>query len=231
LESVSWADELVVVDSKSTDKTVELARGFTPNIFVTDWMGYGVAKNYALERATNVWVLWVDADERVPPELAKEIQQIIRDNLSGHNAFEMARRAFFVGKWIKHCGWYPGYVVRLFKKNAAKFNSAKVHEKLNYDGSLGRLTNDLIHYTDDNLFHYVSKFNRYTSLAAEELLQRGRRATLYDLLVRPPYLFLKMFFFRLGFFDGMHGLTLSFLSAAYVFTKYAKAWETNRSAH
>ena len=225
LKSVQWADELIVVDAQSSDKTVQIAQQYTGKVSITAWRGYGETKNFALEQATHEWVLWLDADERVTPELAYEIQEIVRRDSDTHNGYEVARRAYFLGKWIKHCGWYPGYVVSLFKKNAVKFNDSRVHESVKCEGSIGRLNNDMFHYTDDNLFHYFSKFNRYTSLAAEDLTQSGKNFSLYDLLVRPPFLFFKMYVVRLGFLDGMHGLILSLLSAAYVFTKYAKLWE------
>jgi glycosyltransferase involved in cell wall biosynthesis len=225
LNSVNWADEIVVVDSGSTDKTVELAKQVTSQVFVTEWKGYSDSKNVALSKTKHEWVLWLDADERVMPELAKEIQEIVRAGDSGVSGYEVARRAYFLGKWIKHCGWYPGYVLRLFKKKGVKFNDAQVHERLEFAGTTGRLKHDLLHYTDNNLFHYYSKFNNYTSLAADDLAKAGRKYSVYDLLVRPPYLFLKMYILRLGFLDGMHGLILSVLSSAYVFTKYAKVWE------
>ncbi len=223
LESVKWADEVIVVDSQSKDRTVEIAREFTEKIFVIEWKGYGETKNFALSKVTNDWALWLDADERVPKELAEEIRQTIQT--SARNAFEVARRAYFLGKWIKHCGWYPGYVVRLFKKDSAKFNQSLVHEKVEFSGTIGRLNNDLLHFTDENLFHYFSKFNNYTSLAAQEMKRAGKTFSLYDVLVRPPFLFFKMYVLRLGFLDGIHGLILSAASAAYVFVKYGKLWE------
>ncbi len=230
LASVRWADELIVVDAHSVDKTVEISRSHTRNVYVEDWKGYACAKSFALERATGDWVLWLDADERLTPELSEEIKRILAADANDDRPFEVARRAFFLGKWIKHCGWYPGYVVRLFRRNAVRFSSSSVHEKVEHAGSARRLQHDLLHYTDENLFHYFEKFNRYTSLAAGDLLARGRRFTMYDLLVRPPFLFMRMYFLQLGFLDGMHGLILSLLSAGYVFTKYAKLWERSQAA-
>lgn len=228
LQSVAWADDIVVVDAQSTDRTVELVARFTPHIFIKPWMGYGGAKNFALQHVKHDWVLWLDADERVSPELAGEIQEAISRNADAGGVYEVARRAYFLGKWIKHCGWYPGYVVRLFRKSSASFTDSNVHERVEYSGLARRLQNDLIHFTDDNLFHYFSKFNRYTSLAAQDVLGSHRKFSLYDLLVRPPFLFFKMYVLRLGVLDGMHGLILSLASASYVFTKYAKLWELER---
>jgi glycosyltransferase involved in cell wall biosynthesis len=225
LKSVSWADELIVVDAHSTDRTVELARQYTDCVYVADWKGYAAAKAFALQQAKNEWVLWLDADERVTDELADEIREIMSNESPPYERYEVARRAFFLGKWIRHCGWYPGYVVRLFRKSSAQFSDNRVHEHIVGEGQAGRLRNDLLHFTDENLYHYFAKFNRYTSLAAGELDASRRKFSLYDTLIRPPYLFFKMYVIRLGLLDGRHGLILSLLSSAYVFTKYAKLWE------
>ncbi len=227
LGSVAWADEIVVVDAKSTDATASRARRYTENVFITDWLGYAGAKTFALAKAKHEWILWLDADERVTDGLGEEIRSVITGSPSAAG-FEVARRAYFLGKWIRHCGWYPSTVVRLFKRSAARFDGSRVHEGLVVNGPVGRLRNDLLHYTDHTLYHYLTKFNSYTTLAAEDLADRGRRFSLADLLARPPYLFLKMYLLRRGFLDGMHGLVLSLLSAAYVFCKYAKLWDLQR---
>lgn len=230
LRSVSWANEIIIVDSQSTDRTVELAKQFTQKIFTTEWKGFAAAKNFALQKVVNEWVLSLDADERVTPELSFEINRVITDNSNNIVGFEIARRAYFLGKWIKHCGWYPGFVTRLFKSSAVKFNEMRVHEKIEITGDVGRLQYDLLHFTDDTLFQYLEKFNRYTSLAAEDLVEGGKKSTFFDILIRPPYLFLKMFLIRFGFLDGMHGFVLSLLSANYVFVKYAKLRELTKAA-
>ncbi len=224
LESVKWADEIIIVDAQSKDATVEIAKKYTDKIFVQPWLGFAEAKQFAVQHATNDWILWLDADERVLPELALEIQQLI-EHQPKEAAFTVARRAYFLGKWIKHSGWYPGRVPRLFHKERASFNSAAVHEGLDIRGAIGELQNDLLHFTDPNLYHYVAKFNRYTTLASEELFKKNKHFTLADVLVRPSWFFIRMYFFRLGFLDGVQGLLLAILSSMYVFTKYAKLWE------
>lgn len=229
LESVRWADEIIVVDSGSTDKTVELAGKYTGNVLTVEWKGYGATKNLAMERATGEWILWLDADERVPEKLSKEIKDIVRADDPEINGYEVARRAYFLGRWIKHCGWYPGRVTRLFRKAKSRFTESHVHEQIVVDGRIGTLQNDLLHFTDPNLEHYFSKFNRYTSLAAQDLQAQGRRSSLYDLLVRPAFLFFKMYILRRGFLDGMQGFILCVASSCYVFTKYAKLWELHHS--
>jgi glycosyltransferase involved in cell wall biosynthesis len=228
LDSVRWADELIVVDSGSVDLTVDRAKQFRAKVMQMEWRGYGATKNEALQHATGDWVLWLDADERVTPELAKEIQQIVRENTGEFAGYTVARRAFFLGKWIKHCGWYPSRVTRLFRRTLGKFSETKVHEQLVLEGRSGQLHHDLLHYTDPDLHHYFQKFNRYTSLAAEDLRAAGKNFSPLDLVVRPPFVFFKMFILRLGFLDGIHGFILSVASMSYVFVKYAKLWELKK---
>lgn len=225
LETVRWASEIVIVDSGSVDRTVEIARRFTQKIFIRPWDGFASAKSFALQQCTGDWILWLDADERVTKELTAEIQSVIEKNDTPLAAFEFPRKAFFLGRWIKHCGWYPGYVSRLFKRTAGTFSDSKVHERLDVQGSVGRLNADLLHYTDPNLSHYFEKLNRYTTLAAEELGEKGSGVSLIHMIVRPFWVFVRMYIFKRGFLDGMEGFILSVLSACYVFTKYAKLWE------
>lgn len=229
LESVAWADELIVVDSGSTDGTVALARRFTPNVITLPWRGYGAARNAALERATGDWILWLDADERVTPALAEEIRGYLAQDSQRLSGYAVGRRAYFCGKWIRHCGWYPSRIVRLFRRGKGKFSETNVHEQLLLEGSVARASNDLLHFTDPDLQHYFTKFNIYTSLAARDMRAAGRRFRLRDLLVRPAYQFFKMYVLRLGVLDGLHGFILCVVSAAYVFVKYAKLWELLRT--
>ncbi|MGA7161510.1 MAG: glycosyltransferase family 2 protein [Bacteroidota bacterium] len=224
LDSVKWAEEIVVVDAESTDATAAMARQFTQKVFVEPWKNFSEAKEFAVTKSRHEWILWIDADERVTPELATEIQSLL-NSMPSKAAYSIARRAFFLGRWMKHSGWYPGRVARLFRKGSASFSSVAVHEGLNVQGPVGELRNDLLHFTDPNLYHYMGKFNRYTTLASKDSFESGRRFRPVDLFVRPPWLFFKMYIVRLGFLDGVPGLLLAFLSSAYVFTKYAKLWE------
>lgn len=229
LKSVTWADEIILVDSYSTDRTVELAKQYTSIIMPKVWSGYSDAKNYALQNASNEWILSLDADERVTQELREEIIEVINEGSRRYTGYKIARRAYFLGKWIKHCGWYPGYVVRLFRKDAGNFSKSRVHEKLDVTGEIATLKHDLLHFTDDNLLHYFNKFNKYTSLAADDLEEKGTPFRVWYLVIKPTYTFFKMFILRRGFLDGLHGFILSILSSAYVFTKYAKLWELELS--
>ena len=231
LESVRWADELLVIDAGSSDETVELARTFTDRVYTITWEGYGAARNFGLAQATGEWILWLDADERVTPVLAEEIRGILQENAQTVDGYAVARRAYFLGRWIRHCGWYPGRVIRLFRRGKGRFNETRVHEQLFIEGRVVNTRHDMIHLTDPSLQHYMQKFNRYTSLAAIDLVASGRRFSLADLIFRPPFQFVKMYILRRGFLDGMEGFILSVLSSAYVFTKYAKLWESRHARH
>ncbi len=230
LESVRWADEIIVVDSGSTDKTVQYARAFTKKIYQKEWIGFGETKNFAISKARGDWVFSIDADERVTPELAAEIRGAMKSQSGSYSAFSMPRKAFFLGRWIRHCGWYPGRVVRLFEKKSGSFTDAAVHESLVVNGRVGSLSADLLHYTDPNLEHYFHKFNRYTTLAAEGLRLQGTSFSCGQLLYKPFWTFIRMYIVKLGFLDGIPGFVLSVLSSCYVFTKYAKLWELDRAS-
>ena len=231
LASARWANEIIVVDSGSTDRTVEYARAFTDHVDRAPWEGYGAARNFALQHATGDWIFWLDADERVTPELAVEIQQMLRNDDERIVGYSVARRAYFLGRWIKHCGWYPSRVTRLFRRGKGKFSENRVHEQLELQGDVGILRNDLLHFTDPSLQHYFAKFNKYTSLAAEDLRESGRSFGFYDVLLRPPFTFFKMYVLKRGFLDGMQGFILCVLSSLYVFTKYIKLWELGTHKH
>lgn len=220
------ADEIfVLLDSSSTDKTEEIIKSF-PNVKFEkkEWLGFAGAKEYALTKINNNWVFWIDADEEVTPELSNEIKSMKKSGFTC-DGYSVARRAYFLGRWIKHSGWYPGRVVRLFNKEKVTIKKNLVHEGLSINGKVCMLKNDLNHYTDPNIHHYFEKYNNYTTLAAEELFEKRKNFSIWDLILRPPLLFLKMYFFKLGFLDGIQGFILAFFSSSYVFTKYAKLWE------
>ncbi|MDI6782173.1 MAG: glycosyltransferase family 2 protein [bacterium] len=223
LESVKWADEIVVVDAFSLDNTKKLAEGFGAKVFQREWPGYGRQKNYALSKASMDWILSLDADERITPELAEEIQEMIQN--PAIDGYQICRKAYFLGKWIRHSGWYPDYCLRLFRKGKAVFAEKPVHEYVELDGRMGRLKGAMLHYTDNDLNHYLAKLQSYTTLAADELVARGKKASIVDLITRPMFIFLKMYILKKGFLDGMHGFILAILSSFYVFVKYAKVWE------
>jgi glycosyltransferase involved in cell wall biosynthesis len=228
LESIEWAHEIIVVDSNSNDRTVEIAKGFTQNIIIVEKIPYGEKRNIGINKATGEWILWVDADERVTPELKDEITKTIND-YNSFNAYYINRKSFFITKFIKHCGWYPDFTLRLFKKSTGvKFNSSLVHEKAVYNGTTGKLKNDLLHYTDRDYEHYFSKMNNYTTLSARELFNKGKKAGFTDIILRPVFTFLKMYFLKLGILDGFMGLILCILSGCHVMVKYLKLYQLNK---
>ncbi|MCL5030537.1 MAG: glycosyltransferase family 2 protein, partial [Bacteroidetes bacterium] len=177
-----------------------------------------------LSMTSNDWILWIDADEVITPELSVELNEFKNSNPK-LSAYSIPRMANFLGRWIKHSGWYPGRVTRLFNKNFASFSENHVHEELIINGNVGQLNHDILHYTDPSIKHYFNKFNSYTSLAAEELRMNGKQFKLTDILLRPFFIFVKMYIIKLGFLDGLQGFMLAMFSSAYVFTKYCKFWE------
>lgn len=224
LESIKWVDEIVVVDSESADRTVDICREYTGKVFVEEWKGFGRQKNAAIERTENEWILNIDADERVVPGLKGEIKRFLEDE-TDFDGFYIPRKSFFLGKWIKHCGWYPDYNLRLFKKGKGRFNERGVHESARLDGKIGYLKNPLEHYTYDSISDFLERMDRYSTLSAREMFKDGRRAGFFDILFRPELTFLKMYFMKMGFLEGYRGAILSALYSAYTLSKYAKLWE------
>jgi (heptosyl)LPS beta-1,4-glucosyltransferase len=224
LDSLTWVDELIVVDAESTDRTVELARSYSPRIFVRPWPGYGVQKNFAMEQATADWILIVDADERVSDELREEILALLKT--PDAVAYGLPRRNFYYGRWIRGAGQYPDPQLRLVRRGRGRYNDLPVHEHLVVDGPVGMLRGHLDHHTHPTVVSHELKIERYSTLAAEERIRAGRpEAAWYHLLVNPLWTFLKVYLLRGGFRDGVPGLLLSGFSAAHVLLKYAKLWE------
>lgn len=221
LDSVSWADEIIVIDSRSTDCTEQLALERGAAVYQNTWTGYGPAKREGVARATQEWILSIDADEEVTPTLAGQIKEIVAGTGSCDGYF-VNRRTNFLGHWIGHCGWYPDPVLRLFRRAAGNFNAAVVHEKVEVDGPVGRLTGELRHYSYPTMELYMEKFNVYTTLGAEQAHRRGKRAGWFDIVLRPPVAFIKHYVIRQGFRDGMPGFIVSFMSSVAVFVKYTK---------
>ncbi|MBU0984091.1 MAG: glycosyltransferase family 2 protein, partial [candidate division Zixibacteria bacterium] len=202
VDSVKWADEIIVVDSGSTDRTLEVAEQLGAMVVKCDWQGYSFAKQSGVDRAASHWILSLDADEVITEELAAEIQAILVGETT-HAGYRIRRRTRFLGRWIMHCGWYPDPVLRLFQRSMGRFDRAVVHEKVIVDGSVGELQNDMLHFSYPNLEGYVTKLNHYTTMAAREAFDRGDRAGLWDLLVRPFAALVKHLVLRRGFMDGV----------------------------
>jgi glycosyltransferase involved in cell wall biosynthesis len=224
LESVSWADEIVVVDSESTDDTVAIARRYTDRVVVRPWPGYVAQKNFAAEHATHDWIFSLDADERVTPALASEITALVQGG-AGAGGYRMPRVTFHLGRWIRTTDWYPDYQLRLYDRRRGRWTGRHVHESVTVDGAVGRLTNDLQHYAYRDLAHHLRTLDRYTSLAAQQMFEDGRRASWFDVLVHPRLAFFRNYVLRSGFRDGMAGLIISVMNSYYVSLKFAKLWE------
>ncbi len=234
LASVRWADEIVVVDAGSTDRTPEIARESGTKFFTREWSGFGAQKNFAIRQCTSDWVLALDADEEVSPELTQEIRALLA-GLPECLAYFLPRRNFFLGRWLRHGGYYPDPKLRLFRRGTAQFEERAVHETIRQTGPAGRLRGDLIHHAYPNLDGYIEHMNRYSTLGATQAIARGKTsrsifAFLWNVLIVPVATFKYNYFLRLGFLDGREGLLQHLYHSAYVSWKYAKAWELDRKS-
>lgn len=230
LESVAWADELVVVDSGSTDDTVAIARELGATVHVTpDWPGFGPQKNRALAYATNDWVLSLDADERVTAELRAEIEAAMRDP-NATSAYDIPRLSAYCGRFMRHSGWYPDYVTRLFRRGAACFSNDLVHERLIVDGKAARLRGLLLHYAFNDLEEVLRKVDQYSTAGAQRMHGQGRKGSLSGAVVRGLWSFIRTYILRLGFLDGREGFMLAISNAEGTYYRYVKLMLLNRNS-
>jgi glycosyltransferase involved in cell wall biosynthesis len=220
LDSVAWADEVLVVDSGSTDDTVNRARARGARVVVREWPGYAAQKNWAASEAASDWILSVDADERVTPALAAEIRAALAADAT--TGFRIPRVTWHLGRWIRTTDWYPDYQLRLYDRRRARWKPRRVHESVEADGPVRTLTHDLEHYAYRDVSHHHATMDRYTSLAAAEMFDIGRRAGMFDLTLHPFAAFLRNYVLRRGVLDGMPGFIISVMNAYYVFLKFAK---------
>lgn len=223
LASVRWADEIIVVDSGSTDDTVAIARRHTARVETRAWPGYGAQKNYAASIASNDWILSLDADERVSAELAGEIRTLLASEPASRG-YRLRRVTWYLGRWIRGTDWYPDHQLRLYDRRAARWNARPVHESVDVDGAPGQLRHDLQHYAYRDISHHLATIDRYTTLAANQWRADGRRATAIGLALHPAFAFLRNYVLRAGVTQGTPGLIVSILNAYYVFLKHAKLW-------
>ena len=228
LESLSFADEIIVVDSFSSDRTVEIAKAAGAKIFLHPFEGHIQQKNYALSLAKNEWIIALDADERVTPELKKQIENLFqRGNLL--DGYTMPRKTFYIDKWISHGGWYPDRHLRLFRKSQGHWGGINPHDRIILDGRTGEIRADLAHYSFSSLSAHIKTINRFSSIMARNLSRDGKtNFIILRLMVKPAWKFIEMFFLKRGFLDGKHGLIIAGFSAFATMAKLAKLFEITR---
>src|SRR5579863_7197183 len=222
IESLRCCDEILVVDSGSIDRTVELAEKLGARVIESHWQGYATQKNYAAEHACNDWILSLDADEALSESLEGEIWTLKKKG-PDYDAYTMPRLAQYLGRWIRHGGWYPDRKVRLYHRAKAKWVGEYVHESVVVNGSVGMLQGDLLHFTCHSLSEHLRTLDRYTSLAARELVARGQPVTMRRLTIDPAWTWFRTYVLQRGFLDGPQGLAIAWMAALYTFLKYAKA--------
>jgi glycosyltransferase involved in cell wall biosynthesis len=228
IDSVAWADEVIVVDANSTDNTVALARAKGVRVETRAWTGWVDQKNYAAGLASHDWIFSLDADERATPALAAEVTQVL-DGRTPSSAYRVPRVTFHLGRWIRTTDFYPDFQTRLYDRRVARWQGRYVHESVATDGPVGQLTEELQHYSYRDLADHMDRINHYTTLAARQMHERGRRASVVDLVVQGPAAFLRNYVLRRGFLDGAVGLTLSIVNAYAVFLKFAKLRQIGRT--
>jgi len=225
LASLSWADEILVIDSESTDDTAAIARRRGARVEVRPWPGYSAQKNYAASIASNDWIFSLDADERVTPALASEIRALLSSE-PAHRGYRVPRISHYLGRWINGTDWYPDYQLRLYDRRAASWNGRRVHESVALaGGEPGLLKNDLQHYPYRDISHHLATIDRYTTLAADQMRADGKRPSIAAVALHPPFAFFRNYVLRGGFKIGGTGLVVSILNSYYVFLKLAKARE------
>lgn len=231
LDSVKWADDIVIVDDMSTDRTVEIARSYTDRIFQRKMEIEGVHRNYAYSQAKNEWVLSLDADELVSPELKEEVARVVSGDSgsegSGYVVFAIPLRNYIGDYWVRWGGWYPAYKDRLFKKERFKYEEVAVHPRVIYEGKCGRLKGDIIHYSYADFTELIDSLNGQTSKEAEKWLAAGRKMTLWTALWRTFDRFYRSYIVNKGYRDGVVGLMVAVNGAFYQILSYAKYWELN----
>ena len=215
------ADEIIVVDSHSTDKTLQIAAKYTQNVIQQAFLGYAAQKNLAVGKARFDWILSLDCDERLSPQLRASILAI-KDTLDRHDAYEMARKTFYVYRWMNHC-WYPDRKIRLFNKHKARWDGINLHEKVRVDSKrVHTLDGDILHYSFDSISAHIQTLDRFTEIAADEVIKKGKKVSLFSPMGHAAWMFIRMYFLKRGFLDGLAGLVASVLSFVHVFVKYSK---------
>lgn len=229
LKSVAFADDIVVVDSGSTDSTIDIARHHRARVIHKEWLGFGNQKRFAVTQAHHDWVLCIDVDERVTDELRQSITSALAS--PRFRAFRMARRNRFMGRWLRHGEGYPDWSLRLFDRRTASWSEDNIHEKVVTDVAVGALTGDLLHQSETTIADYLAKQNNYTTLQAQKLFNSGKRASSMKMFFNPLFRFIKFYFLRLGILDGIPGFVHISIGCFNTFVKYAKLRELQRREH
>jgi glycosyltransferase involved in cell wall biosynthesis len=227
IDSVRWADEIVVVDAGSTDRTVEIARSAGVRVESRGWPGYAEQKNAAAALASHDWILSLDADERISPALADEVRALMRSG-PDVNGYRMPRVTFHLGRWVRTTDFYPDYQTRLYHRQHARWRGLLVHESVEVDGRRGQLQHEIQHHSFRDLADQIDRLNAYSTLSARQMHDAGRRARAWHLLIHPPAAFLRNYLLRRGFMDGTAGLIISLVNSYGVLLKFAKLWELQR---
>ncbi|MHC5066339.1 MAG: glycosyltransferase family 2 protein [Planctomycetota bacterium] len=230
IASLKGCDEILVVDSHSEDKTRELARAMGARVVERDWPGFLGQRTFAVAEASHDWILIIDADERLSPELQGEIGELKAAGFPDHAGWQMPRCSEYMGRWIRHGTWYPNLVLRLFDRRRGKCAGKDPHDRVEVEGPVGKLQGDLLHHPYRNFKEHMQTIDRYTTTMAEEMLSRGKRAHFWNLAINPAMRFFRFYVLRMGFLCGWRGLLLAFLAAHYVRLKYAKAMRMQRAA-
>ena len=228
LQSISFAGQIVIVDSGSTDNTLEIAAEFGCEIYSEAWRGFGPQKQSAIDKCSQPWILVLDADERIPPDTANIIKKIVTDSNVKDAGFSFPRKNYFQGRWIKHAGWWPDRIVRLFRKEAGRITTAMVHESVEVQGMIGVLDVPIEHYTESSLSKIIQKIDKYSTLGAQEAFKDGKHSSVFSAFMRAFFTFNQDYFLRLGILDGRQGLTLAVTDAVNKFFKYAKLSELTK---
>ena len=230
LQSISFAGQIVIVDSGSTDATLKIAEKFGCEIYSEPWRGFGAQKQFAIEKCRQPWIFVLDADERIPPDTAEIIENIVNDSSVKEAGFSFPRKNFFQGRWIKHAGWWPDRITRLFRREAGWMTTAIVHEAVQVHGQVKELDVPLEHYTESRFDRLILKIDKYSTLGAEQAFAEGRRSSEWSAMIRACLTFFHDYFIRLGLLDGSQGLTLAVADAVNKYFKYAKLAELCRRA-
>jgi len=219
--ALTLSDEIIVVDSLSDDRTVEIAKKFTDKVYLNPWPGFSEQRSFSLTKTSHDWILWLDADEEMSQELVEEIQNLKFEQ----DGYYIPRLVHYLGRWIKHCGWYPDHTLRLFNKHKGCFSGTLVHESFTLTGTTGKLKNPILHYPYRDIAHHLTKMNSYTDLSAKEMNRKGKKKSLFAAFFHSFFRFIKMYIIKRGFLDGSQGLVISILGSYYVFLKYIKLYE------